>query len=133
MARRSVRIALAGLAGLIVLAVIAGVVAVLRFDPNSLKPQIIAAVRQATGRELTLNGTVHLKPSLWPTVQLSDAALSNPPGFTGPRMATIQRLDLQLAIPPLLHHEVVIDSLVLEEGIVFSNQNCCFQGSGNGT
>ena len=113
-ARRVVRYGLLGLAGLIVLVVAIGTVALARFDPNSLKPRITTAVEHATGRTLALSGPIHLVWSLWPTVALSDVSLSNPPGFSRPQMATLQRLDVQLAVLPLLHDRVAITRLVLQ-------------------
>jgi uncharacterized protein involved in outer membrane biogenesis len=113
MPRRVIRIGLIVVAVLIVLVVGAGTVLVLTFNPNEMKPRLIAAVKQATGRDLILNGPIGLKLSLQPTVEATNVALSNPPGFSGPTMATLQKLDLRLAVLPLLHHRVQIDSLVL--------------------
>ena len=63
---------------LLVLAVGASAVFLARFDPNSLKPRIEAAVQQATGRDLSLNGPISLKWSLWPTVALTRCRLRQP-------------------------------------------------------
>jgi uncharacterized protein involved in outer membrane biogenesis len=110
---RPFRIILITVAALLVLVAGAGAFLLSRFDPNAYKPQIIAAVRHATGRDLTLNGRISLKPSLWPTIQVADAAFSNPPGFSRPQMATLQGLQLQLALLPLLSSRFEIDRLVL--------------------
>ena len=42
-------------------------IAVTFLDPNDYKPQIIAAVQQATGRTLSLGGPLRISRSLWPT------------------------------------------------------------------
>ena len=110
---RRVRIALIAVAAVIVLVVGAGGILLATFDPNAYKPQIIEAVKRATGRDLTLGGRISLKPSLWPTIQVADAAFSNPPGFSRPQMATLQGLELQLALLPLLSSRFEIDRLVL--------------------
>ena len=112
-ARRPLRIALIAIAAIIVIGV--GAVAVLlgRFDPNAYKPQIVQAVKRATGRDLALNGTINLKPSLWPTIQVADVAFSNPPGFSRPHMATLKGLEVQLALLPLISSRIEIDRLVL--------------------
>ncbi|HUN39083.1 MAG TPA: AsmA family protein [Acetobacteraceae bacterium] len=112
--RRAVRYGLLGVAALLVLILAAGAVFLARFDPNSLKPRIEAAVEQATGRALTLKGPIHLTWSLSPTVALTDVALANPPGFSQPQMATLQSLDVQLAVLPLLHNRIEITRLVLQ-------------------
>ena len=53
MARRTlprlVRIGLWSLAGLAALVIAGGAIVALSFDPDSLKPRVIAAVKQATG------------------------------------------------------------------------------------
>ena len=70
-------------------------------------------MKRATGRDLALNGKIGLKPSLWPTIQAADVAFSNPPGFSRPQMATLQGMELQLALLPLLSSRIEIDRLVL--------------------
>ncbi len=111
--RRGLRYALIAVAAVIVIAGGAVAVMIARFDPNEYKGQIVQAVKQATGRDLALNGRIGLKTSLTPTLQLQDAALSNPPGFSRPQMVTLQRLELQLALLPLLSRHVEIERLVL--------------------
>jgi uncharacterized protein involved in outer membrane biogenesis len=70
-------------------------------------------VKQQTGRELTLQGPIRLGFSLQPTLTVQGAAFANPPGFSRPQMATLERLDLKLALLPLISHRVEIDKLVL--------------------
>jgi uncharacterized protein involved in outer membrane biogenesis len=111
--RHPLRIALIAVAVIIVIVVGAGAVLLARLDPNAYKPDIVQAVKRATGRDLALNGKITLKPSLWPTIQVEDVAFSNPPGFSRPQMATLQSLELQLALLPLLSRGIEIDRLVL--------------------
>jgi len=111
--RRLLRIALIAIAGVGVIGVGAGAVLIARFDPNAYKPDIVQAVKHATGRDLTLNGKISLKPSLWPTIQVENVALANPPGFSRPVLATVQGLELQLGLLPLLASRIEIDRLVL--------------------
>src|SRR5215469_699104 len=99
---RPVRIGAWALLAVIVLAVVAGGVFVASFDPNSLTPRVVAAVKQQTGRDLAIKGGINLGLSLRPTVVLHDVTLSNPPGFSRPQMASLQSLDLQLALLPLI-------------------------------
>jgi AsmA protein len=113
MAGRGWRYGLSGVGAVVVLAVGIGAVLIARFDPNSLKPRLIAAVQQATGRELALYGPISLKPSLWPTLELRDVTFANPPGYSRPQMATLDRLDLRLAVLPLLRGRYEIVRLVL--------------------
>ncbi|MEA2725615.1 MAG: AsmA family protein [Acetobacteraceae bacterium] len=110
---RPLRIALIAVAAVLVVAVGAGAIFVAQFDANTLKPRIIEAVRRATGRDLALNGKISLKPSLWPTIHVEDVAFSNPPNFSRPQMATLQALDLQLGLLPLLSSRIEIERLLL--------------------
>ena len=110
---RVLRLTLFGFAGLVILVIAAGAVFVATFDVNGYKPRIIAAVEQATGRTLALNGPIGLKLSLQPTIEARDVAFANPPGFSRPQMVTLERLDLQVALLPLLSKRVEVDRLVL--------------------
>jgi AsmA protein len=111
--RRTLRIVLIAVAAVIVIAAASVAVLIARFDPNTYKPDIVAAVKRATGRDLALNGPISLKPSLWPTIQARDVTFSNPPGFSRPQMASLQGLELQMALLPILSGKFQIDSLVL--------------------
>jgi AsmA protein len=110
-----VRIGLWSLAGLVGLLIAGGAILALSFNPDSLKPRIEAAAQQATGRQLTLQGPIRLGLSLQPTLTLQNVSLSNPPGFSRPQMATLQQLDLMLALLPLLRNRLEIERLVLEK------------------
>jgi AsmA protein len=129
MARRALRTGLVIVAIVIVLVIGAGAVFVLTFNPNELKPRIIAAVKQATGRDLILQGNIGLRLSLRPTVEVSGVSLSNAPGFSPPQMATLQTLDLQLAVLPLLRHSIEINRLVLVQPDIHLETNA--QGKSN--
>jgi hypothetical protein len=111
--RHALRAALGAATLLVVIVTGAGII-LASIDTDDLKPRIAAAVMRATGRELTLKGPIRLHLlSLRPSVQLSDVSFANPPGFSRPMMATLQRVDLQLALLPLLRHRIEIETLSL--------------------
>lgn len=112
--RRWLRWVLIALAVLVLLPGIAVAVLVASFDPEALKPRIEAAVEQATGRDLTLAGPIRLQPSLVPTVTLDDVSLANMPGGSRPQMVTVRRVDIQLALLPLLSRQVELRRLTLQ-------------------
>lgn len=101
------------LAALVVLPAAAGGLFLLRFDPDSLKPRIQAAVQQATGRALSLDGPIGLKFSLVPTVTLDGVGLANIPGGSRAQMATIRRVEVELELLPLLSRQVALRRLRL--------------------
>ena len=123
------RIGVWSLAGLVGLVIVGGVVFALSFDPDRYKPQVVAAVKQATGRDLTLQGHIRLALSLQPTLTVQGVSFANPPGFSRPEMATLERLDVKLALIPLLSHRVEIDRLVLVKPDIILETNA--QGQPN--
>ena len=104
---------------LIVLAIVLGaaiagtVVVAATFDANRLRPRIIAAIRTATHRDVTIDGPIRLGLSLRPVLEVDDVKLGNAPGFAPASMATLDRLDLRLALLPLLHRHIEIEQLDL--------------------
>ena len=84
-----------------------------RYDFNSLKPRVARAVREATGRELTLTGDVQVGLGLTPTLTIKDVSFENAPWGSRPSMAAIDRLALRVALIPLLGGAVEIKQLVL--------------------
>ncbi|HEX2941808.1 MAG TPA: AsmA family protein, partial [Rhodopila sp.] len=125
--RRPLRIALTVLGVTVVVLAGAAAVVVARFDPNHYKPQIEAAVKRATGRELVLNGPIALKFSLPPTLEVRDVSLANPPGFSRPQMAMLQSMELRLALVPLLSHRIQIDRLMLNQPDILLETNAAGQ------
>ncbi len=111
--RRWARILLIGLG--VCLAVPIGIAGFLiaTFDANEWKPRLVDAVRQATGRDLSLNGPIGLTMSLVPSIRARDVALSNPPGFSRAAMVTLERLEIEVALLPLLSRHVEIRRLML--------------------
>lgn len=83
-----------------VLAVIAAVAILV--DPDDYRDEIAAAVRRATGRELSLGGPLGL--GLWPccSLSLADASLGNPAGFPPGTFVSVQSAALGFRIWPLL-------------------------------
>ena len=97
----------------VALPLLAALILVARFDPNRFAPEIIAAVNQATGRQLTLGGTITMQLSFNPAIEASDISLSNPPGFADPDLLTLNRVEAKIALLPLLEHRLNILKLVL--------------------
>ncbi|MGH7049338.1 MAG: AsmA family protein, partial [Acetobacteraceae bacterium] len=111
--RRIRRVIIVVVVVLILAPLVAIGVFVARFDPNSYKPEIAAAVARATGRRLSLNGPLSLGLSFTPVISARNVALANPPGFSRPEMAALSRLDARGALLPLLSGRIEIQSLSL--------------------
>ena len=112
---RPLKFVLIGLGVIILLAATAVAVVLMTFDPNRYKSDIEAAVQQATGRTLTLNGRIGVALSLTPTLRVADVSFANPAGYSRPQMASLQSLDLQIALLPLINRRLHIDKLILKQ------------------
>jgi AsmA protein len=105
--------------GAVLLVLIAVALAAPFFIPAGVyKDQLVAQVKSATGRDLRIDGDVRL--SLLPRLELEAerVALSNPPGAAEKDMATLQKLEVQLALLPLLAGEVAVDEFILVEPVI---------------
>jgi AsmA protein len=87
----------------------------LTLDTEALKPRIAAAVEQATGRRLTLAGKIAIQPALVPTIAIEDIALANMPGGSAPEMLQARRVELQLALVPLISSQIDVRRLTIVE------------------
>ncbi len=98
------------LAAVVVLAlpVLGAALLLASFNPNRYAPQIIAAVEQATGRPLTIGGPIRLRLSFSPVIEARQLSLANPPGFPDADLVTLDRVEAQLALLPLLSHRIDI-------------------------
>lgn len=96
------RILLAAVLALPVLVI--GLVAML-FDPEDYKPQIIAAVKQATGRERASDGKLRLTFVLRPTIAADRVRFANAPEGSRSEMLRLERIEARIALLPLLQNQ----------------------------
>src|SRR5882757_1723470 len=71
-------------------------------DPNDYKPRIAAAVKNATGRELVLQGDIKLSVFPWIALELGSASLGNPSGFSEQPFVSVQHASVRVKLLPLL-------------------------------
>ena len=105
-------IVVAVLALVLMLGAVAAVL-VATFDPNDYKDRIATAVKDQTGRDLTLSGEIGLSLFPWLGVRVADAALGNAPGFGDEPFARIGFAELHVTLMPLLRKELRVDRLTL--------------------
>ncbi|WP_162906748.1 AsmA family protein [Algihabitans albus] len=108
-----VKRSLIGLVVLLALLVGAALVVPSFVDWNAYKDQIAREIEAATGRQLTIAGDVGL--SLLPTPRLTagQVSLSNVAGGQAPQMASLEALEVRVALAPLLSGDIQVQSLVL--------------------
>lgn len=102
-------------AGVLTAVFVAVFVLVSRYDYNQLKPRIVLAAKAATGRELTLGGNINLKIGLTPALVVENIRFQNAPWGSVPEMLTIRRLEVKVALLPLLSGNVAVKRLIFIE------------------
>jgi uncharacterized protein involved in outer membrane biogenesis len=99
------------------------------YDYNKLKPRIAQAVKDATGRELTLGGAVTLAVGLSPSLVVADVMFANAPWASQPHMIKAGELQVEVELVPLLLGDVEFDRIELVDVEVLLETDA--QGKGN--
>lgn len=98
---------------LLIAAGIGGYWFIKNFDLNKYKDYVAKIVEEQTGRKFAVNGEASLGISLVPTLIVEDVELANAPWASQPQMVTVEKLELKLAIMPLLKKQIVLDKILL--------------------
>ena len=94
--------------------VISAMLAVVIFvDPNDYKNEIAAFIEQQTGRKPTIEDDIQLSLLPWLGLELGRVSLANPDGFTDPQFITAEKINLKIALLPLLKLETQIGKIQL--------------------
>ena len=91
----------------------AAIVLVATIDPNDYKQLIVDEVHKATGRQLTLAGDIELSFFPWLGLRLGAARLSNAKGFGDSPFASVDEIQVRVALMPLFGGEVRADTVRL--------------------
>ena len=83
------------------------------YDYNKFKPRITELAKQYTGRDLTLGGDIELGLSLFPTLVVNDVAFQNASWGSRPQMAQVKRLEVQIALLPILQGDIHVSRLTV--------------------
>ncbi len=110
--------ALAIAAGALLLAVIGVAIAVLTVDPKQLVTPVLARVKAATGRDVTVGGSIELKLGLVPRIVAGDVRVGNAPWGRAPHLLTAKELAMQVALLPLLRRQFELVRLELVEPVI---------------
>jgi len=111
---KPVKIILSIIAATAILIIIAIVTLPFLIDPNNFKPEIAAAVKDKTGRDLTLSGDLKLSIFPWLGISTGKMALGNAAAFQDKPFATLDESDIKVKLLPLLTKKVEINRLVLK-------------------
>ena len=85
---------------------------------NTYKPRLIAMAEDATGRRLAVDGDLGLTILPSPALSMVDVRLSNAPGGSADSMIALERLEVEIALWPLLRREIRVRTVRLIKPVV---------------
>ncbi|MGD8711286.1 MAG: AsmA family protein [Thiohalophilus sp.] len=109
-----VKILVITLLSIILLVAAAIAVVTLIIDPNDYKDQITGAVKDRTGRELSIPGDISWSFFPWLGVELGEARLGNASGFKPDTFAAVRKVEVRVQLWPLLIGNLEVGRIVLD-------------------
>lgn len=120
---------LTGAVALVAAIVAAGYAVLASFESEDLRAVIESEAKSATGRSLTIGGPMDLDVSFTPTIAIENVTFGNAPWGVWPEIFSIRRLEVQVALLPLLSGEVEVRRLLAIEPVILLETNA--EGQGN--
>jgi uncharacterized protein involved in outer membrane biogenesis len=112
--RRRTALIVVGIAALLLLALLVIVPALIDVDRH--RPRLISYLQEKTGKQVEIG---RLALTFFPlAIHLDHFGVKNPPIFPSGYVVQVGRIDAELSVGALLHRQVVIKSLVLEDPIL---------------
>lgn len=113
--RRKKAIIFVGLAAIFFVTVVFFVPPILNVD--RYRPQIVAYLERVSGKKAEIG---HLTLTIFPkvTIRVDDLGLKNPTEFPEGYFVAVKRIDAELAGRSLLHRQVIIKTLVMENPVI---------------
>ncbi len=111
---RLIKILLITLASVTGLIIALSLILPLIINPNDFKPEIQAAVKKHTGRDLQIEGELELSVFPWIGVSTGKLVLSNAEGFSDKSFAEIEQSDVKVKLLPLLSKELKVSRITLK-------------------
>src|SRR6266851_3288427 len=97
--------------GIVVLIALVIAIVAATLDPNKYKPEIVAAVKDRTGRALAIEGNLGL--SFFPSIGIAVGRVSLSEPGSSRIFARVEQAKISLALWPLLSKRVVVDRVTL--------------------
>ncbi len=105
---------LAAIVGVVVLLIVsAAILLPIVFDPNDHKPEIIAQVKEQTGRDLRIDGDIALTVFPWIGVEFGKVELSNAAGFDNPVFVSTDKVSIRVKLLPLFSKRLEMDTVTI--------------------
>lgn len=117
---KPLKIFLSIVGGFFALVAIAAVALPLILNPNNYKDDAARATKDATGRELQINGEIDLTIFPWLGASVKDVTLANAEGFGPEPFAQVAEMNVAVRLMPLLFDQRVEVSKVRIDGIALN-------------
>lgn len=105
--------------GIVVVLLIAAAFIVPSLIPlDTYKAEIATQVEEATGRKFKIDGDMSLSILPRLVIEAEKVSLANAKGAKTPNMMQLNKLQIQLALIPLLSREIVVDRFVLVDPVI---------------
>jgi len=112
--RRKTLLIAIGIGAILLLALVFVVPALINVD--RYRPKVISYLQEKTGKQVEIG---RLGLTFFPVaIHIDDFGVKNPPIFPAGYIVQVKRIDAQLSVGALLHRQVVIKSLNLEEPVL---------------
>jgi len=105
-------------AAIVGVGVIAAAALYLFFDPNDFRDEIASAVRESTGRELSIEGDLSLSVFPWIAVEVGRTTLGNAEGFGDEPFLSFDNARLSVRLAPLLFRQDITIGTASLDGLV---------------
>jgi phage tail tube protein FII len=103
------------IAAAFILLILAVWIVLATYDYNKLKPTVTRAVSEATGRELAIDGDIRFEFSLTPRISATGLRFQNAAWASRKDLAMVRRIEMQVALLPLLRGTLRVQRLVIIE------------------
>src|ERR1700740_1912362 len=112
--RRKMFLIVSGISAILLLALVFVVPVLVNVD--RYRPRVISYLQQQTGKQVEIG---RLALTFFPvSIHIDDFGVKNPPIFPSGYVVQVARIDAELSVGALLHRQVVIKSLVLEDPLL---------------
>jgi AsmA family protein len=114
---------------LVVVLIIAAVVVLKSIDFNQYKGLITEQAKAATGRELKITGNLDLRIGFTPAIVVEEVSFANASWGSRPDMVKLRRLDVEVALFPLIFRQIQVNRLILVQPDILLETD--LKGTGN--
>src|SRR5258708_39309460 len=112
--RRRTGLIVAGIAAMLLFAFIFVLPALI--NVNRYRPQMVTYLQEKTGKQVEIG---HLTLAFFPvSLHIDGFGVKNPPLFPSGYIVKVARIDAELSVAALLHRQVVVKSVVLEDPVL---------------